>query len=247
MFGTNYTVITNVFFLQLLQAFEVIITKLEPPPDHNPSPENTEEEQTEIKNDEPDEDLQNIVPEIPQWATEEDTSPGEDVNLKDVQEQDVVPEPAEEPVHVEVEPEKEVEDEPVPKEVPQKTEAETPKPQTHQVKFSESLILTSFKSPPPKEEKKEQVIKPILKPAVSKAESPTAKHEEKVAPATQKRVTPVLERKVADRPPLVKPPPVVPVQVAEKVQTEEKDEQKKPEEEARMAEERAPPKLEPEV
>lgn len=216
---------------------------MEPHPHQNPSPE---EEQTEVMNEEPVDDLQIVVPEMPQWAAKEE----EEENLDDTQEQNVAPEPAAEPVHVEVEPVKEVEEKPAPEEVPKKSEVEEPKMQTHQVKFSDSLILTSFKSPPPKEEKKEQPpIKPILKPAASKTESPPPKGEElKVTPAPLKRVTPVLEHKVADKPPLVKPPPVVPVKVVDDIKTEEKEEKKQPEE-AKMAEEKTeePPKLEPEM
>lgn len=224
----------------LEQAFEIIITKLEPPPDRDPSPE---EEQTEITND----DLQIVVPDMPQWAAKEDVSPVEEEHFDNVPGENVVPQPYEEPV--EVEPAKEVEDEPASKEVPKKSEVEEPKPQTHQVKFSESLVLTSFKSPSPKEERKEQAIKPILKPAVSKTESPPPKREEpKVSLPPQKRAAPVLEQKVVAKPPLrvVKPPPVVPV--VEDVRAEEKKE-KQPEEEAKAAEERTeePPKLEPEV
>ena len=231
---------------------EIIITKLEP--DKNSSPEINKEEQKEAgTKEEGDSDIQIDVPEIPQWATEETFSPTEDVRLDDVKEEVVMPEPVEEPAQIEKELEKEVDNEPVAQklnDVPKKTEVEMPKPQTHQVKFSDSLILTSFKSPPSKEEGKEQVIKPILKPTVSKAESPTLKHEEpKVASATQKRTTPLLERKVVEKPPLLKPPPVAPVQPVEEIKTEEKNEEKRSEEEEKVAEEReeVAPKLEPEV
>lgn len=233
-------------------VLEIIITKLEP--DKNSSPEINKEEQKEGgTKEEGDSDIQIDVPEIPQWATEETLSPTEDVRLDDVKEEVVMPEPVEEPAQIEKELEKEVENEPVAQklnDVPQKTEVEMPKPQTHQVKFSDSLILTSFKSPPSKEEEKEQVIKPILKPTVSKAESPTLKREEpKVASATQKRTTPLLERKVVEKPPLLKPPPVAPVQPVEEMKTEENNEEKRPEEEEKVAEERVEvaPKLEPEV
>ena len=214
----------------------------------------SEEEQT---NDNPADNLQIVVPEMPQWATNEgdDTGPVEDENFGD--RQDVVSESPEEPMRVEEEPVKEeegepapkvVEEKPAPKEVP-KIEDGEPKQQTHQVKFSDSLILTSYKSPPPGEEKKEQSpIKPILKPAL-KTESPPLKREQpKVQPPSPKRVMPVLERKVADRPPLVKPPLAVQVQVAG-VQTEQKEEEKQPAEEPKMAEEKTeePPKLEPQV
>lgn len=233
-------------------VLEIIITKLEP--DKNSSPEINKEEQKEAgTKEEGDSDKQIDVPEIPQWATEETLSPTEDVRLDDVKEEVVMPEPVEEPAQIEKELEKEVENEPVAQkldDVPQKTEVEMPKPQTHQVKFSDSLILTSFKSPPSKEEGKEQVIKPILKPTVSKVESPTLKREEpKVASATQKRTTPLLERKVVEKPPLLKPPPVAPVQPVEEMKTEEKSEEKRSEEEEKVAEEReeVAPKLEPEV
>ena len=188
---------------------------------------------------------------MPQWATKEDGDavPIEEESFNDIQERNVVPEPAEEPDPVEEEPAKEVEEEPAPKEVPKKSEAEEPKLQTHQVKFSDSLILTSFKSPSPNEEKKVQPpIKPILKPAVKTESPPPKRGEPKVTPASPKRVMPVLERKVADKPPLVKPTAVVPDQVVG-VQTEQKEEEKQPEEEPKMAEEKTedPPKLEPQV
>lgn len=229
---------------------EIIITELEP--DQSPSPENTKEEQTEAStNDECDADIHNNVPEIPQWAAQEDLSQAGDVSLDEVREEVVVPEPVEEPAQIEKEPEKGVEGEPVAQkrtEVPQKAEEETPKPQTHQVKFLDSLILTSFKSPSSKEEKKEPVPKPILKPSVSKSESPMLTHEEpKVVPSKQKRTTPLLEHKGVEKPPLPKPPPVAPVQPVEKMKTE--DEEKKPDEEGKVTEEReeVPPKQEPEV
>lgn len=232
-------------------VLEIIITKLEP--DKNSSPEINKEEQKEAgTKEEGDSDIQIDVPEIPQWATEETFSPTEDVRLDDVKEEVVMPEPVEEPAQIEKELEKVADNEPVAQkliDIPQKTEVIMPKPQTHQVKFSDSLILTSFKSPPSKEEGKEQVIKPILKPTVSKAESPTLKREEpKVASATQERTTPLLERKVVEKPPLLKPPPVAPVQPVEEMKTEEKNEEKRPEEEE-VAEEReeVAPKLEPEV
>ena len=174
----------------------------------------------------------------------------EEENVDDTHEQNVVPEPAEEPVHVVVEPVKEEEEKPGLEEVPKKSEVEELKMQTHQVKFSDSLILTSFKSPPPKEEKKEQPpIKPILKPVTSKTESlPPGREEPKVTPTPQKRVTPAVEFKVAGKPPLVKPSPVVPVKVVDGVKTEKKEEEKPPEE-AKIAEEKTqePPKLEPEM
>lgn len=229
------------------QVFEIIITKLEPHPDQTPS---LEEEQTEVMNEEPVDDLQIVVPELPQWAAKGE----EEENVDDSQEQKVVPEPAEESVYVEVEPwpvkeeEKEEEEKPGPEEVPKKSEVQELKMQTHQVKFSDSLILTSFKSPPPKEEKREQLpIKPILKPATSKIESlPLRPEESKVIPTPQKRVTPAVERK--DAPPLVKPLPMMPVKVVDDIKTEKKDE-KKQSEEAKMAEEKTqePPKLEPEI
>ena len=223
-----------------MQGLEIIITKLEPRPDQNPSPE---EEQTEVANEDPVDALQIVVPEMPQWAVKGE----EEETVNDTKEQNVAPEPAEEPVHVEVGPVKEVEEKPAPDEVPEKSEVEEPKMQTHQVKFSDSLILTSFKSPPPTEEKKEQPpIKPILKPVASKTESLPPKHEEpKVTQAPQKRVTPALERKVVGKPPLVKPPPV---KVVDEMKTEEKEEEKQPDE-AKMAEEKTqePPKLEPET
>ena len=218
---------------------------MEPRPDQNPS---AEEEQTEITNEEPVDELQIVVPEMPQWASKGE----EDENVDDTKEQNVVPEPAEEPVHVEVEPVKEEEEEEksAPEEVPEKSEVEEPKVQTHQVKFSDSLILTSFKSPPPKEEKKEQPpIKPILKPAATKTESPPLKPEEaKVTPTPQKRVTPVVECQVTGKPPLVKTSPTVPVKVVDDMKTEEKEDEKQ-REEAKMAEEKMqePLKLETEM
>ena len=218
---------------------------MEPYPDQTPSPE---EEQTEVRNEEPVDDFQIVVPEMPQWASKEEEELEE--NFDDTQEQNVVPEPAEEPEHVELEPLKDEEQKPFPEEVPKKSEVEEPKMQTHQVKFSDSLILTSFKSPPPKDEKKEQApIKPILKPATSKTESLPPKHDEpKAIPAPQKKVTPVLEHKVESKPPLVKPPPVVPVKVVDDLKTEEKEDKKQPDE-VKMAEEKTqePPKLEPEA
>ena len=232
-----------------LQAIEIIITKLEPHLDQTPPPE---EEQTEVKNEEPVDDLQIVAPELPQWAAKGE----EEENVDDTQEQNAVPEPAEEPVHIEVEPvkeekeEEEEEEKPGPEEVPKKSEVEELKMQTHQVKFSDSLILTSFKSPPPKEEKKEQPpIKPILKPATSKTESlPPRREESKMTPTPQKRVTLAAEHKVAGTPPLVKPLPVMPVKVVDDIKTEEKEEEKQPEK-AKMAEEKTqePPKLEPEM
>lgn len=222
-------------------------------PDQTPSPE---DERTEVTNEEPVDDLQIVVPELPQWAAKGE----EEENVDDTQEQNIVPEPAEEPVHVEVEPveeeEEELEEEEEEEEkrgleeVPKKSEVEELKMQTHQVKFSDSLILTSFKSPPPKEQKKDQPpIKPILKPTTSKTESLPPGHEEpKVTPTPQKRVTPAVEFKVAGKPPLVKPSPVVPVKVVDDVKTEKKEEEKPPEE-AKIAEEKTqePPKLEPEM
>ena len=225
-----------------LQAFQIIITKLELHPDQTPSPE----EQTEVTNEEPVDDLQIVVPELPQWAAKGE----EEENVDDTQEENVVPEPAEEPVHVEVEPVKEEEEKSGLEEVPKKNEVEELKMQTHQVKFSDSLILTSFKSPPPKEEKNEQPpIKPILKPATSKTESLLPGREEpKVTSTPQKRVTPAVELKVAGKPPLVKPLPVVPVKVVDDIKMEKKEEEKLLEE-AKMAEEKTqePPKLEPEM
>lgn len=225
-----------------MQAFEIIITKLEPRPHQNSSPE---EEQTELTNEESVDDLQIAVPEMPQWAVKGE----EEENADDTQEQHVAPESSEEPVHVEVEPVKEVEEDPASDEVPKKSEVEEPKMQTvHQVKFSDSLILTSFKSPPPTDEKREQPpIKPILKPVTSKVESsPPKRDEPKVTPSPQKRETPALDRKVAGKPPLVKPPPVRPVEVVGEMKTEEKVEEKQTDE-AKIAEEKTqePPKLEP--
>lgn len=230
---------------------EIIITKLEP--DQSPSPENAKEEQTEAStNDECDADIHNDVPEIPQWAAQEDMIQAGDISLDEVREEVVVPEPVDEPAQIEKEPENEVEDEPVaqkPSEVPQKAEEETHKAQKHQVKFSDSLILTSFKSPSPKEEKKEPVVKPILKP------SPTfTRKEPKVAPGTQKRTTPLFERKEVEKPPLPKPPPVAPVQSVEAMKTEDEEkkldeEGKKLDEEGKVGGEReeVSPKQEPEV
>ena len=225
-----------------MQAFEIIITKLEPRPHQNSSPE---EEQTELTNEESVDDLQIAVPEMPQWAVKGE----EEENADDTQEQHVAPESSEEPVHVEVEPVKEVEEDPAPDEVHKKSEVEEPKMQTvHQVKFSDSLILTSFKPPPPTDEKREQPpIKPILKPVASKAESsPPKRDEPKVTPSPQKRETPALDRKVPGKPPLVKPPPVRPVEVVGEMKTEEKVEEKQTDE-AKIAEEKTqePPKLEP--
>lgn len=225
-----------------MQAFEIIITKLEPRPDQNSSPE---EEQTELTNEKSVDDLQIVVPEMPQWAVKGE----EEENADDTQEQSVVPEPAEEPVHIEVGPVIEVEEDPAPDEVPKESKVEEPNMQTvHQVKFSDSLILTSFKSPPLTDEKREQPpIKPILKPVTSKTESSPPKCDEpKVTPAPQKRETPALDRKVAGKPPLVKPPPVRPVEVVGEMKTEEKVEEKQTDE-AKIAKEKTqePPKLEP--
>ena len=199
---------------------------MEPHPDQTPSPD---EKQTEVMNEEPVDDLQVVVPELPQWAAKGE----EEENVDDTQEQNVVPESAEEPVHVEVEPVKEVETEkeekPGPEDVPKKSDVEELKMQTHQVKFSDSLILTSFKSPPPKEEKKEQPpLKPILKPATNKTESlPPRCEDPKVTTTPQKRVTPTVERKVASTPPLVMPSPAMPVKVVDDIKTEKKEEEKR--------------------
>lgn len=220
---------------------------MEPHPDQTPSPD---EEQTEVMNEEPVDDVQIVVLELPQWAAKGE----EEENVDDTQEQNIVPEFAEEPVHVEVEPVKEVETEKEeklgPEDVPKKSDVEELTMQMHQVKFSDSLILTSFKSPPPKEEKKEQLpLKPILKPATNKTESLLPRRDDpKVTPTPQKRVTPAVERKVAGTPPLVKPSPAMPVKVVDDIKTEKKEEEKQPEE-AKMAEEKTqePPKLEPEM
>jgi len=237
------------------QGFEVIITKVEHSPDRSPSPGDREQEpDAGIPNNEKDGgDIQIVVPEIPQWATKEEDGPaGDNQNDGGLFKQDEVPQPDQEPGEL-VEPIKEVEVEP-PKEavIDRRSGVEMLKPQTNQVKFADSLILTSYKSPQPKKEKKEQPTKPtsILKPSVSKAMSPSPGHEvPKVSAVPEKKVSPAVERKVPDKPlRQVKPSPVKPSQ-EDDGKTEEKEEETPPTAEAKMAEERTqePPKLEPEI
>lgn len=167
-------------------------------------------------------------------------------------EQDTMPHADQEPREP-VEPVKEVEDEPAKAKeivVNKESEVEEVKPQMNQVKFADSLILTSYKLPQPKKEKKEQPKKPvsILKPTASKAASPVEQEVPKASAAPQK-VTPVVERKVPEKlSPQVKPLLVKPAQkvVEEK---EGKEEEKPPGGEAKMVEERTEeaPKLEPEM
>lgn len=230
---------------------------MEHSPVQTPSPDVTEKEpETGMPNNELDGDLQIVVPDIPQWATKEEVASVEEEQNKNVpEEQEIIPQPTQDPGEpVEpVEPVNEVEDGPPKKDVEDKDcEVEETKPQMNQVKFADSLILTSYKPPPPKKEKKEQPKKPvsILKPAASKVESPSNEPE---APKVQvlsplKKDSPV-KRKVPDKPlRLVKPLPVKPEgEVKEK--TVSIEEEKAPVEETKVVEERTeePPKLEPEV
>lgn len=234
----------------------MVITKVDSPV-RSPSPEETQTEPVaEIPNDEKECDLEIVVPEIPQWAAKEEVSPVEEEEEEVHQgptEQDVVPQVNQEPqVPMEpvepVEPVKRVLDEP-PKElvVTKERKVEEVKPQINQVKFADSLVLTSYKSPQPKKEEKEQPVKPvsILKPAVTKVETPSP--ELKAPSAPEKNVTPVVERKVPDKLLKVKPP-VKPVKEAGG-KAEKKEEEKSPESELKVAQENMeePPKLEPDV
>lgn len=235
----------------------MIITKVEHSPVQTPSPDVTEQEpETDVPNNELDGDLQIVVPDIPQWATKEEVALVEEEQNKNVpEEQEIIPQPTQDPGEpVEpVEPVNEVEDGPPKKDVEDKDcEGEETKPQMNQVKFADSLILTSYKPPPPKKEKKEHPKKPvsILKPAASKVESPSNEPEAPKAPVLSplKKDLPV-QRKVPDKPlRLVKPLSVKPEgQVKEK--TVSIEEEKAPVEETKVVEERTeePPKLEPEV
>lgn len=228
---------------------------MEHSPVQTPSPNVTEQEpETGMPNNELDGDLQTVVPDIPQWATKEEVASVEEEQNKNVpEEQEIIPQPTQDPGDP-LEPVNEVEDGPPKKDVEDKDcEVEETKPQMNQVKFADSLILTSYKPPPPKKEKKEQPKKPvsILKPAASKVESPSNEPEApKVTPVHSplKKDSPV-QHKVPDKPlRLVKPLPVKPEgEVKEK--TVSIEEEKAPVEETKVVEERTeePPKLEPEV
>ena len=238
----------NIHVLSFQQEIEVVVTKVEPSPIQSPSPEDTEQKpDAEIPNNEAEGDLEIVVPEIPQWAAKEEVSlVEEEGNDEGTSEQDVVPQSDQQPEEP-VKPVKEVEDEP-PKEVVinEESKVEELKPQMNQVKFADSLVLTSYKSPQPKKEKKEQPKRPvsILKPAVTKTESPSP--EQKVtkvsSPDPVKKVTPAVERKVPEKLPQVKPLLKSVQEVGEK--TEEKQEEKPLENEVKVAEERTeePPK-----
>ena len=227
---------------------------MEHSPVQTPSPNVTEQEpETGMPNNELDGDLQTVVPDIPQWATKEEVASVEEEQNKNVPEkQEIIPQPTQDPGEP-VEPVNEVEDGPPKKDVEDKDcEVEETKPQMNQVKFADSLILTSYKPPPLKKEKKEQPKKPvsILKPAASKVESPSNEPEAPKVPVLSplKKDSPV-QRKVPDKPlRLVKPLPVKPEgEVKEK--TVSTEEEKALVEETKVVEEKAeePPKLEPEV
>ena len=235
----------NIHVLSFQQEIEVIVTKVEPSPIQSPSLEDIEQEpDAEIPSNELEGDLEIVVPEIPQWA--EVSLVEEEGNDGCISEQDVVPQSDQQPEET-VEPVKEVEDEP-PKEVVinEESKVEELKPQMNQVKFADSLVLTSYKTPQPKKEKKEQPKRPvsILKPAVTKTESPSP--EQKItkvsSPDPVKKVTPVVERKVPEKLPQAKPLLKSLQEVGEK--TEEKQEEKPLENEVKVAEERTeePPK-----
>ena len=236
---------SHVHVLSLQQEIEVIVTKVEQSPIQSPSPEDADQEpDAEIPSNEPEGDLEIVVPEIPQWTAKEEVSlQEEDQNDGGTSEQDVVPQSDQQPE----EPVNEVEDEP-PKEViiNEESKGEELKPQMNQVKFADSLVLTSYKSPQPKKEKKEQPKRPvsILKPAVTKTESPSP--EQKVtkvsSPDPMKKVTPVVERKVPEKLPQAKPVLKSVQEVGEK--TEKKQEEKPLENEVKVAGERTeePPK-----
>lgn len=227
---------------------------MEHSPVQTPSPDVTEQEpETGMPNNELDGDLQIVVPDIPQWATKKEVASVEEEQNKNVpEEQGIIPQPTQDPGEP-VEPVNEVEDGPPKNDVEDKDcEVEETKPQMNQVKFADSLILTSYKPPPLKKEKKEQPKKPvsILKPAASKVESPSNEPEAPKVPVLSplKKDSPV-HRKVPDKPlRLVKPLPVKPEgEVKEK--TVSTEEEKALVEETKVVEEKTeePPKLEPEV
>ena len=231
---------------------------MEHSPVQTPSPDVREQEpETDMPNNELDGDLQIVVPDIPQWASNEEVASVEEEQNKNVlEEKDIMPQPTQDPGEpVEpAEPVNEVEDVP-PKKEDKDCEVEETKPQMNQVKFADSLILTSYKPPPPKKEKKEQPKKPtsILKPAASKVESPSNEPEAPKVPVLSplKKDSPVQRIKVPDKPlRLVKPLPVKPEgEVKEKAVSIEEEKAPAPVEETKAAEERTeePPKLEPEV
>ena len=226
---------------------------MEQSPNQSPSPEDTEQEpDAEIPSNELESDLEVVVPEIPQWAAKEEVHlEEEEQNDRGSSEQDVVPQ-SDQQLEEPGEPVKEVEDEPPKEAVNEGSKVEELKPQMNQVKFADSLVLTSYKSPQPKKERKEQPKRPvsILKPAVTKTESPTP--EQKVPkvslPDPQKKVTPVVGRKVPENLPQVKPL-LKSVQGVGGKTAEEKQEEKPLDNEIKVAEERTEesPKLEPDV
>lgn len=218
---------------------------MEQSPNQSPSPEDVNQG-PEIPSIEPEGELEIVVPEIPQWTAKEEISLVEEENDGGTLEQDVVPQSNQQPEEPE-EPVNEVEDE-TSKEViiNEESKVEELKPQMNQVKFADSLVLTSYKSPQPKKEKKAQPKRPvsILKPTVTKTESPSP--EQKVtkvsSPGPMKKVTPVVERKVPEKLPQAKPVLKSVQEVGEK--TEKKQGEKPLENEVKVAEERTeePPK-----
>lgn len=245
------------------QGIEVIISTVEQLPRQNLYPEEVQQESDTFDNG-----LQDLVSEIPQWAAqevcqeEEWHSDAEPLKEDAVQEKDEGPlgdvkfnnqEPIEadvvaqadhelsDPV-VPVVPVAEVKDE-LPQEASVKKEntVREVKPLVNEVKFADSLILTSYK-PQMKKEKKDQPVKPvsILKPTVAK------KEEEISVPAPLTNIAPVVEHKVSTDLPKLKPL-LKPVLNQSVKKSETKDKEEKPADKMQEREERTeqPPKVEP--
>lgn len=240
----------------------MIISTVEQSPRQNLYPEEVQQESDTYDNE-----LQDVVPEIPQWAAQEvcqeeerysDAEPLKEDALKEKDEGPLgdVKFNNQEPIEVDlvaqvdhelrdpVVPVAEVKDE-LPKEASVKKEntVEENKPLVNQVKFADSLILTSYK-PQTKKEKKDQAVKPvsILKPTVAK------KEEEISAPAPLTNIAPVAEHKVPNDLPKLKPL-LKPVLNQSAKKSETKDKEEKPADKMQEGEERIeqPPKVEPTV
>lgn len=251
---------TVLYIYVTVQGIEVIISTVEQLPRQNLYPEEVQQESDTFDNG-----LQDLVPEIPQWAAqevcqeEEWHSDAEPLKEDAVQEKDEGPlgdvkfdnqEPIEADVLTQADhelsdpvvPVAEVKDE-LPKEASVKKEntVKEVKPLVNEVKFADSLILTSYK-PQMKKEKKDQPVKPvsILKPTVAK------KEEEISVPAPLTNIAPVVEHKVSTDLPKLKPL-LKPVLNQSVKKSETKDKEEKPADKMQEREERTeqPPKVEP--
>lgn len=239
----------------------MIISTVEQSPRQNLYPEEVQQESDTFDNE-----LQDLVPEIPKWTAqevcqeEEWHSDAEPLKEDAVQEKDEGPLGDvtfnnQEPIEAEyvvaqadhelsdpVVPVAEVKDE-LPKEASLRKEntVKEVKPLVNEVKFADSLILTSYK-PQMKKDKKDQPVKPvsILKPTAAK------KEEEIRLPAPLTNIAPAVEHKVSTDLPKLKPL-LKPVLNQSAKKSETKDKEEKPAHKMQEGEERTeqPPKIEP--